>query len=173
MKTGDIWQGFIKRNPRKDSSKSGSLQNISVIGMLKLCTLIIVLVSINPNLSCAHPVDMERIAQIESSNGQNLYGSVGEIGLFQISPVCLKHYNQVHKTHHTKEDLLDNKLNRVIADWYMNWLFDRCWTVEDTLIAWNWGIGKWRRWRFLDDSPLPHEVETYLRKYHAGGITNA
>jgi len=144
-----------------------------------------------------HPVNMEVIAQIESSNNPEAVGAVGEIGLYQISPIVLKHFNQDHRNAtrgimayekssvvrfgvpiHIKT-LSDPYINTYIANWYMNWLFDRTWTVKDTIIAWNWGIGNWRKWKNnrcmngnlkivvckYQDSLLPKVTQDYLKKY--------
>ena len=56
---------------------------------------------------------------------------------------------------------------QAIANWYLNWLYDRCWTVEDTLYAYNMGIGRWRKWdrEGRDYDKLPKETQEFLRKY--------
>lgn len=141
----------------------------------------------------AHPIDMDAIAQIESSNNPKAVGKSGEIGLYQISPIVLKHFNQSRKRlggddgatfvvdeNVQAEDLKDPLVNEYIANWYMNWLFDRCWTVKDTIIAWNWGIGNWREWQrkpcvdkegvsnlWKDGcfNSLPKVTQDYLKKY--------
>lgn len=159
-----------------------------------------------PAVAFGHPISMDAIAEIESSNNPNAVGASGEIGLYQISPIVLKHFNQVfqgkpkqspydikykvddpkHLTYSGEidwkytgdfkpEDLKHPIYNREVADWYFNWLFDRCWTVKDTLIAWNWGIGNWRRWREIQfvsfltnndqDKYLPKTTQVYLKRY--------
>ena len=152
----------------------------------------------------AHPIDMAAIAEIESSNNPKAVGASGEIGLYQISPIVLKHFEQsegtilkticddqgsfgCHLERH-KPKLKDKEDNETLANWYMNWLFDRCWTVKDTIIAWNWGIGNWRKWYsyettitscdgdkchkvvgihdpFNKDVLLPKTTQDYLKKY--------
>lgn len=161
----------------------------------------------------AHPVDMDAICKIESNFNDNAKGSHGEIGRYQITPIVLKHFNQVHRDkkvkvftrenplkygfkmngfydEHTgyltteigfeKDTLFYSEVNTFVANWYMNWLFDRCWTVKDTIIAWNWGIGNWRKWKErgnevtcekipLDicvfNQNLPKTTQAYLKKY--------
>lgn len=91
------------------------------------------------------------------------------------------------------DDMKNPGYAKRVANWYMNWLFDRCWTVKDTLIAWNWGIGNWRRWKErnqanetawnvpsvhpygedsfdlsydqMADDKLPKTTQDYLKKY--------
>lgn len=165
-------------------------------------------------LAVAHPIDMEAIAQIESGNNRKAVGDSGEIGLYQISQIVLKHFNQVHNGKPKKspydlkykvddekhltdggeidwkyigdfepEDLKHPMYNSEVANWYMNWLYDRCWTVKDTLIAWNMGIGRWRDWKTNTlncegyklesgqcatrsiDNRLPKVTKEYLKKY--------
>lgn len=128
----------------------------------------------------AHPINMDAIAEIESSNNPKAVGKVGEIGLYQISPIVLKHYNQSSNQHGLglveENELLDPIVNHKVAEWYMNWLFDRCWTVRDTIIAWNFGIGNWRSWKNWNSEPdvitnpsalvhLPKITQDYLKKY--------
>jgi len=173
----------------------------------------------------AHPIDMDAIAQIESGGDPAAVGSSGEIGLYQISPIALKHFNQVHigkkpitpkgeidyqkqaeskRTFENRcalygpgprivgwacayeaQDLKDKRVNAHIANWYINWLYDRCWTVKDTIIAWNWGIGNWRKFNNQRekceqintttggdciesyDNFLPQVTQDYLKKYEA------
>ena len=124
-----------------------------------------------------HPVDMEALAMIESSNNPKAYNARSQArGLYQITPIVLKHWNQTHGDSAMVEDLFVPKENTMIANWYLNWLYDRCLTVKDTLISYNWGIGHWRRWRkAIDKFPptkeelelygLPKETQDYLDKY--------
>lgn len=125
----------------------------------------------------AHTIDMDAIAQIESSNNPNAVGASEEIGLYQISPIVLKHYNQwVHpagcdescSSWVTKKDLFKDPIRqRSIASWYMGWLFDRCWTEFDTIQAWNRGIGTWRKWKESGSKwdDLPEITKRYIEKY--------
>lgn len=128
----------------------------------------------------SHPIDMGAIKQIESSGDQYAYNAKSQAkGLYQITPVCLKHFVQFHENRtllaalnsdvwhanrYKGEELFDPQFNRFVADWYMNWLFDRCLTVEDTLVAFNWGIGNWKKWDGRIAS-LPKETQNYLKKY--------
>lgn len=137
-----------------------------------------------------HPVNMEAIAQIESSNNPKAVSKDGSVGLYQITPICLKHFNQANQgkdkgfyrfggldengnsnMHYdgdfTMDDMKFPAYSEQVANWYMNWLFDRCWSVKDTIIAWNWGIGNWRKWNRNGSkfSKLPKTTQNYLKKY--------
>ena len=164
-----VRSGFPKGNPAYNLQVSGPLQPLFFLFLFFYCSL-----------ALAHAIDMDAIAEIESSNNPNAVGSSGEIGLYQISPIVLKHFNQVHENqtirafvgewplkkaqmffgHYddtsgfissqhgfSEPTLVYPAINTIIANWYMNWLYERCWTIEDTIIAWNWGIGNWRDWK--------------------------
>lgn len=124
----------------------------------------------------AHPVDMEVLAQIESSGNPKAFNQRTKArGLYQITPIVLRQYNSEHSAMVTEDDLFNSRVNKAIANWYLDWLFEKCWTVYDTLIAYNWGIGRWRTWRqkvvggySLSEglSYLPKETRLYIRKYN-------
>lgn len=174
-------------------------------GFSILLALMIFTTIFSPTTAQGHPINMDAIAQIESSNNPKAVSKDGSVGLYQITPICLKHFNQVNGPQfyiglgevesgsgfleakyrdYKADDLKDKKINSRIANWYMNWLYDRCWTVKDTLIAWNWGIGNWREWRNTNnpeihnltsailgkaqisrDDYLPKITQDYLKKY--------
>lgn len=153
------------------------------------CRLFLVLFLCFQGVGLAHSVDMDAIQQIETggeADPDQAVGASGEIGRYQISPIVLKHYNQVTKYWLPKEKLSEPATNKEIANWYMNWLFDRCYTVKDTIIAWNWGIGNWREWKnkiypdYVEfnsvglvkfnytreaEDKLPKVTQDYLKKY--------
>lgn len=119
---------------------------------------------------------MDAIAMIVSSNNPKAMGSSGEIGLYQISPIALKHFNTAAGDSFnrvSKNELLQAHTNHMVAGWYFNWIYDRTWTVKDTIIAWNWGIGNWRKWNknkehykiSPPDNFLPQVTQDYLKKY--------
>ena len=144
-------------------------------------------------LAGAHPVSMEAIAEIESSNNPNATGSHGEIGLYQISPIVLKQFNSrpkelirnemdyasydnasvfwsgdYPKTHlFQSKDLFDPRINRRIADFYFDWIHERVGQEIQDIIAWNWGIGNWRKWYLAGANlkKLPKSTQAYLAKY--------
>lgn len=150
-----------------------------------ISSLIMLLVASN---AYAHPIDMDAIAMIESSNNPDAVGASGEIGLYQISPIVLKHFNQVKDNitgwyyrlcrddfetgglmyrDCSRADLFEEYINHQIASWYLGWLSARCGTVDDILIAWNRGYGNWRKWvkNGRNYKKLPKVTQDYLKKY--------
>lgn len=115
----------------------------------------------------AHPIDLSAIAQIESSNNPQAFNKhSGARGLFQITPICLKHFNEVHSTSYTVQDLFNPELNREIADWYFNWIYSKTKSVRKTLIGYNWGYSH------RNKTALPKETENYLKRYQKlSGVT--
>lgn len=117
----------------------------------------------------AHPLDLELIKMIESSGKLTKeVGPAGERGLYQITPGVWKDYNQAKKRKPGPLDaLFDPATAKRVADWYLDWLHFRCKTPQDTIIAWNWGIGNWRKWkaRGANYDELPQVTKDYLKKY--------
>lgn len=112
--------------------------------------------SINPTI----------IVEIESSNNPNAYNArSGARGLFQITPICLKHFNDVHGTSYSSEDLFQPLVNEKIALWYLDWLSKRCATDEEVLISYNFGYGNMQKWK-VGKIQLPQETKEYLLKYY-------
>ena len=113
------------------------------------------------------------ISTIESGNNPNAYNpKAGAVGLFQITPICLKEYNQYHWAKYTRQNLYDPKINRKIASWYLQRRIPQMLkyygykiTVENVLICYNWGIGNFIRWKQGRIKKLPRETREYVRKY--------
>lgn len=122
-------------------------------------------------------VKLEVISQIESSNNPKAFNKkTRAYGLFQITPICLKHYNSSNNTHYSEQDLFNPTINRSIADWYIKWIASKCDSDEEILIAYNWGYGNLRKWNGSFQS-LPKETQNYVTKYHilenkANGLSN-
>jgi soluble lytic murein transglycosylase-like protein len=117
----------------------------------------------------AHPLDLELIKMIESSGKLTKeVGPAGERGLYQITPGVWKDYNAAKKRKPGPlESLFDPATARKVADWYLDWLYYRCQTPQDTIIAWNRGIGNWRKWKARGSNydELPQVTKDYLKKY--------
>ena len=70
---------------------------------------------------CFAEVDLNIIASIESSNNPLAYNSKsGATGKYQITPICLRDYNQYHSVQYTMTDMYDAVKCFVVADWYLN-----------------------------------------------------
>jgi len=133
--------------------------------------LILAVCIMTPRIADAHPIDLQKIQQIESSGNPRAVGTSGERGLYQITPGVWKDYLRARGLDKgDPEHLFDPHVNKKVADWYFKWLFFRCQTVKDTIISYNWGIGNWRKWkaRGAKFSELPLTTQKYLKKY--GGL---
>ena len=65
-------------------------------------------------------VDMARIAMIESEGEALAYNEgSGARGLYQITPVCLKDFNNYHSYSYCMDDMFDANMNREVAKWYL------------------------------------------------------
>ena len=116
----------------------------------------------------ASEVDLAIIAKIESNNTPYAYNPRTQAtGLFQITPVCLKEWNDFHYGNEWGMDaLFDKFVNRMIADWYINIripqmlkFYHKPITLENILWAYNAGIGN------VVKNRKPQETKNYIKKY--------
>lgn len=113
-------------------------------------------------------VNMEAIKQIESGGNARAYNAgSGARGLYQITPICLKHYNRANGTRVGLNDLYKPEVNERVARWYFGWLADQGLDDANSIIAYNWGIGNFRRYERDLSVDLPVETRDYLTKYQA------
>lgn len=114
-------------------------------------------------------IDLDAVAQIESSGCLQKQGRYEHaVGCFQITAPVVAEWNQFHpdeKIQH--QDLMDNNLNRRVADWYLNKRipamirhFKKPDTIENRLIAYNAGIAYVK-----NGKSLPAITQSYLKKY--------
>lgn len=117
-------------------------------------------------------IDLRVIAQIESSNNPKAYNKrTRATGLYQITPICLKDYNQSHKVEYSLIDMYDPKKARIVASWYLGKRIPQMLkhykqpiTIDTILWAYNAGIG------LVVKGILPVETQNYIAKYER--ITN-
>jgi soluble lytic murein transglycosylase-like protein len=110
-------------------------------------------------------ISMEAIKEIESGGNPKAYNKYSKAtGLYQITPICLKHFNEVNKTSWKMDDMYDPKKNERVAVWYFTWLERQGLEDEEQIIAYNWGIGNLMKYR-LGLKTLPKETRNYLNKY--------
>ncbi len=138
--------------------------------MKKYIALCIIFLSqlLIPSWGYCIQVNPGAIAQIESSNNPRAYNQRSKArGLCQITPVCLKEYNNYHTVKYTLDDLFNAHINIQIADWYLNKRIPTLLayyhipdTIENRLIAYNYGIG-----HLLRGDPLPQKTINYIKKY--------
>ena len=116
-------------------------------------------------------VDLDIIAQIESSNNPLAYNSTSKAtGMYQITPICLKDYNNYNTVKYTLTDMYDADKSLVVADWYLNdripsmlRYYGHTVNLNNTLVAYNWGIGH-------VGETLPKETRDYIVKYRTLGV---
>ena len=136
-------------------------------------TLILVfLLTLIPACSPAfsRDIDLDTIATIESSNNPLAYNQKSEArGLYQITPICLKEYNNYHIGRmYMVQDLFNPAINKHIAIWYLSERipqmlrhFKKEVTIRNILISYNAGINY-----VVKDLPLPKETVDYIDKYN-------
>ncbi len=114
-------------------------------------------------------INMEAIAQIESSGNPRAWNKRDDSrGLFQITPICLKEWNNFHpKDQLTMDDLWDASVNRKVAEWYINVRipamlrhYNKPESVANQIVAYNAGISY-----VVKNKPLPKITRDYLAKY--------
>lgn len=123
-------------------------------------------------------VNMDRIMQIESGGNPNAYNASSKAtGLYQITPIVLKDFNQTmlkipgYDNTYKQADLYDPQINAKIAHWYMNTRIPSLFkayklvdSVDHRLVAYNAGI------RAVIRNLRPKETRDYIVKYHKGDL---
>jgi len=133
--------------------------------LLLLITASILTLAMPSTLSAE--IRLELISQIESSNNPNAYNArSGARGLFQITPVCLLHFNSVHRSVYSLGDLHKPEINKKIAQWYFRWLAKQLKGDDRVLVGFNSGIKKARHWDG-NIRTLNRETSAYLFKYRS------
>jgi len=124
---------------------------------------------------CGEEVNIDTLIKIESGGFRYAYNQVsGARGLMQVTPICLEEWNQQSKTidQYTIQDLFNPEVNKQIGTWYINTKIPHylinCGledTIENRLIAYNWGIGNLKRYKSGRIKELPNETKQYIKKY--------
>lgn len=112
-------------------------------------------------------INLEAIRHIESSGRSDAVGPSGERGLYQVSDVLRREYNQFKKKSVSPDELFLPEVNEEIAEWYLHERipallrhFKKPITIENVITAYNSGIRT-----VVRDSPLPPITKAYLNKY--------
>ena len=117
-------------------------------------------------------ININKIIQIESSNNPIAYNRLTKAkGLMQITPICLKDYNDNHKKKYTSQQLFNPAINKIIGTWYLTKripLFLKHNNIKKSskniLIAYHDGIGNLKKY-LAGKRELGREMLGYLRKY--------
>jgi soluble lytic murein transglycosylase-like protein len=123
------------------------------------------------NLSFAQntlKIDLNKIKQIESSGNPLAYNPTSQArGLYQITPICLKEYNNFHTKKYSTQDLFNPTINEKIAKWYLTKripqmlrYYNKPITTSNILISYNAGINY-----VVKGLSLPTETRNYIQKY--------
>ena len=142
----------------------------------RVCWVYLILALVLFNITCAlvgcetanAAVNMEAIKQIESGGNPRAYNrGSGARGLYQITPICLAHWNQVHRKGEKVDRLWEPGFNREVADWYFGWLKE-AYGFDDVeaIVGYNAGPRRALNYRALK-ADLPQETQDYLTKYQA------
>jgi len=115
-------------------------------------------------------IDFEKIMMIESSGNPKAYNKKSQArGLYQITPIVLREWNQYHPRMKFKDnDLFNKQVNTHIAKWYLTKripqmlkVYKLPLTIENILISYNAGISKTIKGK------IPKETQEYINKYKA------
>lgn len=125
-------------------------------------------------LCFSEEVNIEKIISLESSGEAGVYNvSEKAAGLMQIRQGCLQDWNMSHwREQYDTQDLFDPDVNVKIGTWYINKkipMYLKFYKLEDTidnrLMAYNWGIGNLRKHHLDKSIPIPQVTKDYLKKY--------
>lgn len=128
------------------------------------------------SLNVADEVDMECLGKTETNGNQFSYNIAGRaIGICQITEVCLNDYNEFNPWNQfCMYEMFNPIKNYRVAHWYLHFVEILAYKqlikvkVDDLLIAYTWGPGRYRDWykRGKKNQDLPGEVRRYLKRYH-------
>lgn len=113
-------------------------------------------------------IDLDIIAQIESSMDYMAYNDRTQAtGLYQITPICLRDFNNYHANKYTLQDMFNPKRAYIVALWYFDTRIPamlKYYKIKDNLknrlICWNAGIAY-----LTQHKALPTETKNYIKHY--------
>lgn len=144
----------------------------------KILFITLALLSIFLVQARAEEVCIPCIIQIESSGNPNAVSQDGCIGLMQVSLSAYDEFYQKacrelgRKMAYDPRELFDPEFNQVVGTWYVNVRIPEMLqaykipdTINNRLIAYNWGIGNLRKY-LQGKKTMPKETRNYIAKYH-------
>ena len=114
-------------------------------------------------------MDLGKIIRIESNGNSRAYNRNSKArGLCQITPICLKEWNNFHpREKYTLNDLWNAEINKKIATWYLEVRIPQMLrhygfevNVRNMIICYNAGIGY-----LVGHKQLKKETVDYIAKY--------
>ncbi len=129
--------------------------------------------------SCAYAelaINLSAIKTIESDGNPLAFNSRTRCyGLYQISEICLRDFNEMNHAQYAPADLFDPLLNEKIASWYFKRLHQLLNAYKipvsftTLLAAYNWGIGNVAQWykNGAASEDLPKATQRYIAKYES------
>lgn len=117
----------------------------------------------------AEYINLNRIINIESHGNARAYNKgSGARGLCQITPICLKEWNNFHKSEqYSLDDLWNAEINKRIATWYLEIRIPQMLkhfgleiNYRNIIICYNAGINY-----LVKNKPLKVETINYIKKY--------
>lgn len=118
----------------------------------------------------------QRLRWTESEFKSYATSPAGAIGQYQITPICLKHYNDFHRRKFVIEEMRIRWKARYVYRWYIKYLYrhySKSYSDEDILSvlvinSYNMGLGNTKKGKFNYDycaSIVPEELSTFLERY--------
>ena len=140
-------------------------------------TRIVILAVVLFFFSIAHAevvIELQAIKIIESGGNPYAFNSRTRCyGLYQISEICLRDFNQINRTNYKPQDLFNPFINEMVASWYFKRLdqllnfYNIPVSIVSILAAYNWGIGNVVQWCINGTKfeELPEETKRYIERY--------
>lgn len=148
----------------KEETKKPDTMIYAFISLIVIVTLLLFIPTAH-----AEQIDMHKIMMIESGGNPNAVEKWGGVGLYQVTPVVLKEYNQFKKTIYSRNDLFNPAINTAIANWYLTRRiptmlkhYRKPITTRNIIISYNAGISY-----VVKNKLLPPTTINYLKKYGA------
>ena len=167
---------FMKYPNHSVGFKNYTLQMMFSTQKWLICTTVALFCIISSiSLVWADKIDLSIIASIESSNNPLAYNAKTQaIGLYQITPICLKEYNNYHSASTiAQNELYKPQIARLVAEWYVGVRIPQMLkfyglkdNLDNRLICYNAGIGN------LIKGIIPDETQQYIFRYRKLSLKN-